>query len=148
MPYYSGPPRGGLFSAIGAIVSPLAKAGVIRGSVGKALGYKPPPKPSGTISIPSIFGGGHINPPGFGPPGMGYQSGRAAAATGCPPGYHPDKKTGTKCVRNRRLNPTNPRAARRAITRLAGFERIARRIVTFRTGRSPGKGKIKGRARR
>lgn len=52
----------------------------------------------------------------------------------CPPGqvnpccrgFHLDKATGTKCVRNRRLNPLNPRALRRATRRLKGFERAVK----------------------
>ena len=56
----------------------------------------------------------------------------AASATGCcPVGYHLDKKTGTRCVRNRRMNTANPRALRRAMRRVQGFEKLAKRTITF-----------------
>lgn len=54
----------------------------------------------------------------------------------CPPGYHLNKTTymtrqgivpqGTRCVRNRRMNPTNPRALARAIRRGDAFVRLAK----------------------
>lgn len=46
----------------------------------------------------------------------------------CPKGHHPDKKFGVKCVKNRRMNPLNHRALRRAIRRMDGFEGIARKM--------------------
>ena len=46
----------------------------------------------------------------------------------CPPGYHPDKKTKSKCVRNRSMNVTNPKALRRAIRREEGFISLAKRF--------------------
>jgi hypothetical protein len=53
----------------------------------------------------------------------------------CPPGFHPNKADGPKgakgtyCVRNRRMNPLNPRALRRALRRSEDFEQIAKRTV-------------------
>jgi len=44
----------------------------------------------------------------------------------CPKGCHPDKKYGVKCVRNRRMNVANMKAAKRATRRLAGFDKMAR----------------------
>jgi len=44
----------------------------------------------------------------------------------CPKGCHPDKKFGVKCVRNRRMNVANMKAAKRATRRLAGFDKMAR----------------------
>jgi len=46
----------------------------------------------------------------------------------CPKGCHPDKKYGIKCVRNRRMNPLNHRALKRAIRRMDGFEGIAKKM--------------------
>jgi hypothetical protein len=40
----------------------------------------------------------------------------------CPPGYHKDKTTGTKCVRNRKMNALNPRALKRSISRICRFQ--------------------------
>ena len=55
----------------------------------------------------------------------------APGANGCLPnpccsGKHLDKTTGTKCVSNRRMNPLNPQALRRAIRRAKGFERFVK----------------------
>lgn len=76
-----------------------------------------PPAPRGT---PPLL-------PGRIPPGP--VAGQVAALNGCAPnpccsGQHLDKATGTKCVSNRRMNPLNPRALRRAIRRAKGFERF------------------------
>ena len=49
----------------------------------------------------------------------------------CPAGYHPDKRTGTKCVRNRRMNVANARALRRSMRRVQGFEKLAKRTISF-----------------
>lgn len=79
-------------------------------------------------------GGGAKGPsmPGWVPP-LATQ----AMINGCPPGgacptgFHPDKRTGTKCVRNRRMNVANPRALRRSMRRVQGFEKLARRTISF-----------------
>jgi len=44
-------------------------------------------------------------------------------------GYHLDKKTGTYEVRNRSMNPANPRALRRAVRREQGFVALAKRVL-------------------
>lgn len=52
----------------------------------------------------------------------------------CPAGYHPNKQdgaggpAGTYCVRNRRMNPMNHRAAMRAIRRVKGARKTLQRI--------------------
>lgn len=46
----------------------------------------------------------------------------------CPVGYHP-AKDGNGCVKNRSMNPLNPRALRKALRRAESFEKIARRTV-------------------
>lgn len=48
---------------------------------------------------------------------------------GCPPGFHLDKQTQSKCVKNRRMNPGNARALRRAIRREASFVGLAKRTL-------------------
>jgi len=48
-----------------------------------------------------------------------------------PAGYHLDKKTRTRWVRNRRMNVANPRALRKAMRRVAGFEKLAKRTISF-----------------
>lgn len=62
------------------------------------------------------------------PVGMENLPGRTGC---CPVGYHLDKETGTRCVRNRRMNVANPRALRRSMRRVQGFEKLARRTISF-----------------
>ena len=47
----------------------------------------------------------------------------------CPSGYHYAKDGSGRLVRNRRMNPANPRALRRAVRRMDGFEKLARRVL-------------------
>ncbi len=54
------------------------------------------------------------------------------AGTGCcPRGFHLAKDGSGKCVRNRRMNVANPRALRRSMRRVQGFEKLARRTISF-----------------
>ncbi|NIP95040.1 MAG: hypothetical protein GWO24_16970 [Akkermansiaceae bacterium] len=66
------------------------------------------------------------------------------AGIGCPSGYHPNKSSyflrdgtfiarGTKCVKNRRRNPANPRALDRAIGRLNSAKRLQHKLGGFST---------------
>ena len=134
----------GLFSLIGKLVKPIWKAakpfvGAIIGgpvglaitaggaglAVGKALtapGAAPP-------APPSMPGVGILQPIVAGAV-QGLLAPRAMGGV-CPSGYHPDKRTGTKCVRNRRMNIANPRALRRSMRRVKGFEKLARRTISF-----------------
>ncbi len=58
--------------------------------------------------------------------------GAVAAVDGtCPVGYHLDKATRSRCVRNRRMNIANPRALRRSMRRVQGFEKLAKRTIRF-----------------
>lgn len=89
------------------------------GGTGISLGYAP-----GQV-IPGIKGGGV----GGGPPG------RYPASLGplgqCPTGYHLAKDGSGRMVRNRRMNIANPRALRRAMRRVQGFEKMAKRTIQF-----------------
>ncbi len=49
----------------------------------------------------------------------------------CPRGFHLAKDGSGKCVRNRRMNVANPRALRRSMRRVQGFEKLARRTISF-----------------
>jgi len=57
-----------------------------------------------------------------------------ATGNGCPSGFHPNKQDGargparTYCVRNRRMNFGNGRAARRSVRRLKGARKLLRDI--------------------
>ena len=68
---------------------------------------------------------------------MGLAGGRtpgavAVSSTGCcPVGYHLAKDGSGRCVRNRRMNVANPRALRRSMRRVQGFEKLAKRTISF-----------------
>lgn len=62
----------------------------------------------------------------------------------CPSGFHPNKSSyflsdgtfvpeGSKCVKNRRRNPMNPRALDRAIGRLNSAKRVQNKLKSFST---------------
>ena len=55
----------------------------------------------------------------------------AAPGAPCPTGYHLAKDGSGKWVRNRRMNIANPRALRRAMRRVGGFEKLAKRTISF-----------------
>jgi len=48
-----------------------------------------------------------------------------------PVGYHQAKDGSGRFVRNRRMNIANPRALRRAMRRVQGFEKLAKRTIRF-----------------
>ena len=92
--------------------------GGIGGLIGGRMPALPqlPPVPGG---LPPVFGG--AIPPGAIAPGS-----PGACPSPCCAGQHLDKATGTKCVSNRRMDPLNPKALRRAIRRAKGFERFVK----------------------
>lgn len=45
----------------------------------------------------------------------------------CPSGFHMAKDGSGRCVRNRSMNVSNPRALRRSLRRVAGFGKLAQR---------------------
>jgi len=134
---YAGDP--GLFSFLGKIAKKAIKylAPVLGGPLGiaasavggMAAGQQFAAPPSGFMP-----GAGAKGPsmPGFQYPATGPGGQALIPAAGvCPTGYHPDKATGTKCVRNRRMNVANPRALRRSMRRVQGFEKLAKRTIRF-----------------
>ena len=54
-----------------------------------------------------------------------------APGEACPTGYHLAKDGSGRWVRNRRMNIANPRALRRAMRRVQGFEKLAKRTIQF-----------------
>jgi len=48
-----------------------------------------------------------------------------------PSGYHYAKDGSGRIVRNRRMNVANPRALRRSMRRVQGFEKLAKRTIQF-----------------
>ena len=74
----------------------------------------------------------------------------AGAAVACPQGHHANKSDyflrdgsfvakGTRCVKNRRRNPLNPRAASRAIARITSAKRATKMLgrITIRANIPP-----------
>jgi len=125
LPAGRGSPIGGFPSLVNVPVPGDSNTGGIIGSiidifggiVGGRLPALPqlPPAPGGT---PPLLPG-RIPPAALAPGANG-----ACVPNPCCSGQHLDKATMTKCVSNRRMNPLNPRALRRAIRRAKGFERF------------------------
>lgn len=143
----------------GAIAGGLA--GAFGGGPSPTTPMAPRPTPIGFGPV-TVGGGATIGPTGvnvgygvnFGSPGTAV----AKTGAGCPPGYHlnkhplaPSKRHGampahSMCVRNRHLNPLNPRAlthalkrekrARKLIGRLHVYKPVAR--IAARSGHKPG----------
>lgn len=122
-----GGPAGGVLGAVGGIISPTRPAAT---ALPTLTGI------SGGIQLPAGLGftGGAT----FGPAvGAGVPAG-APGDDGCPKGYHRNRSDyftkregyvprGSKCVRNRTINPANGRALRKALRREESFIRVARR---------------------
>lgn len=156
--YYRGDPFiGGIFRAAAPFIRGAAATVARRvGAAGRALAGMRPVQAAGRVArevgiptavavattrgtqaiIPGGGGGGGESPNyaegvGAGAPGMVMMGAKGM----CPPGYHPNKSDsikgpkGSYCVRNRRMNPLNPRALRRALRRSEDFEQIAKRTV-------------------
>lgn len=141
-----GYPQGdpGLLSFIGKIIKPIWKVAkpLLGGVIGGVLGA-PIMAPSTAVTVPGAppVPGGAAFPGGglpvaagaaIGSAIAGYQ-GAAGAGGMCPAGYHPrkDRRLPFKCVRNRRMNIANPRALRRGMRRVKGFEKLARSTISF-----------------
>lgn len=116
---------------VGGVVASLASRAIAPRAPAPRVQYEPTQYPSfpGTGLQPSF-------PTFRGPPDP--MSGRygpvakipisAAGCPSCPSGTHPAKDGSGRCVTNRRMNPLNPRALRRAIRRQEGFGRLAKRM--------------------
>lgn len=154
---YAGDPGflSSLWRGIKKVALPLiggAIAGPWGAAAGTAIGGSKPPGTA--ITLPGTVGGqvsfpggtavglqfqpftparvpGRGRLPPFTATGPGVLPGGGITGAGCPSGYHLDKRTGTRCVRNRRMNVANPRALRRSMRRVSGFEKLARRTISF-----------------
>ena len=154
---YAGDPGflSSLWRGVKKIAGPII-GGMIGGPVGAALGaglggggMKPSPpifqaqggQVVGQVTMPggASFSGGVQLPTRYKYP-RAIQGQPAAAAAGfpgggpmgaIPSGYHYAKDGSGRLVRNRRMNVANPRALRRSMRRVQGFEKLARRTITF-----------------
>jgi len=134
----------GLFSILGKIVKPLwtkvikpSLGGIIGGVIGGTASTAVVPAAPAAPPVPggaAMPGAGYLPAAGavIGGAIAGYQGAQVPAGV-CPAGYHPrkDKRLPFKCVRNRRMNIANPRALRRGMRRVKGFEKLARRTISF-----------------
>ena len=110
---------------VGGPVGAIITGATIGGAVVKATSPRPPalPAPGGAIGGAVSFPGGTTVSGAFALPthaGMGQHA---------PSGYHLDKATGTRWVKNRRMNVANPRALRKALRRTDGFVKLAKRSL-------------------
>ena len=134
----------GLLGFLGKLIKPIWKIAkpLIGGVIGGALGTVVAPATApGTAVVAVPAGTAPPAPPSF--PGVGAVIGQAAGAAAvgafrgramggvCPSGYHPAKDGSGRCVRNRRMNIANPRALRRSMRRVKGFEKLARKTISF-----------------
>ena len=141
-----GYPQGdpGLFSILGKIIKPawkFLKPLILPTAVAAGTAVVAAPAPP-VPAAPAVPGAGAFPGVGYGIPAAagaavggaiaGYR-GAAMPAGVCPAGYHPrkDRRLPFKCVRNRRMNIANPRALRRGMRRVKGFEKLARRTISF-----------------
>jgi hypothetical protein len=134
---------GGLVRTAGRIGSGLATGGII-GGLTSAFGGGRSGAPSapgfGGFQLPNLPGVPRVNGPGgIALPGFG-----GSTPTTCPKGYHLNKHAlaaskrhgavaaRTTCVRNRKINPLNPRALTRALRREKRAGKIIKRLHVFR----------------
>ena len=102
----------------------------IPGTVGGAISF-----PGGT-SISTAYVPGAIVPgrgrlPPYTAAGPGVLPGGGRGGQMIPSGYHFAKDGSGRLVRNRRMNVATPRALRKAMRRVQGFEKLARRTIVF-----------------
>lgn len=134
------PILGGIVGGLpGAVISASGAAGgrkptptmpMIPGTVGGAITF-----PGGTSISTAYTGTAMIPGQGRLPPytaaGPGVLPGGGRGGQMVPSGYHFVKSGEGYLVRNRRMNVANPRALRKAMRRVQGFEKLARRTIQF-----------------
>ncbi len=111
----------------GGRTPPIIQAAVPPGTVGGALTFP------GGVRLSTAYTPGQAVTKYKYPRAIAGQPTAAAAAAGmCPPsGYHYAKDGSGRIVRNRRMNVANPRALRRSMRRVQGFEKLAKRTIQF-----------------
>jgi len=107
--------------------------GIGLGAIGGVVAASKPSAPMGPPALPppGSIGGALSFPGGTTVSVAGVLPSHAAVGAHAPSGYHLDKATRSRWVRNRRMNIANPRALRKAMRRVAGFEKLAKRTISF-----------------
>ncbi len=137
-------------------IAPTVIGGIIGGPVGMAVGSMGGggggKQPGKAMTVPGTFQGavgfpggmqiGGAFTPGTMIPGQGRLPPYTATGPGvlpaggrggvcAPSGYHFAKDGSGRLVRNRRMNVANPKALRRSLRRVQGFEKLVRRTFTI-----------------
>ncbi len=110
----------------GPIGGAIATAATTAATVAAVIPARAPPTPP-----PGSIGGAVSFPGGTTVSVAGVLPTHAGVGAHAPAGYHLDKATRTRWVRNRRMNVANPRALRKAMRRVQGFEKLAKRTIQF-----------------
>lgn len=153
MSYYQGDP--GFFSFLGRVaktavgfipgVGPIASKvlGAIPTGVGGSGRAIVKAGGAAIIKHPVLSAAGAAGAIGLGSMAAGRSMGRAGMVPAGHRGMHIEKrgKHAGQLIRNRRMNPYNPRALRRAVRRAHAFSKMARKILRFTSPHAP-----KGRA--
>ena len=113
--------------AVGGPVGALITGASVGGAVVGAMKPRAPALPA----PPGSIGGAVSFPGGTTVSVAGVLPSHAAVGAHAPAGYHLDKATKSRWVRNRRMNIANPRALRKAMRRVQGFEKLAKRTIQF-----------------
>jgi len=124
----AGAALGGALAGGGAKPTPTMP--MIPGTVGGAISF-----PGGTTISTAYVGSGGVpgslRLPPYTAAGAGVLPYAGRGAPGVPSGYHYAKDGSGRIVRNRRMNVANPRALRKAMRRVQGFEKLAKRTIQF-----------------
>jgi len=116
-----------LGAAVGGPVGAIITGATIGGAVVSAT----KPKAPAVVPPGGMIGGAVSFPGGTTVSLAGALPTHAAIGAHAPAGYHLDKATRSRWVRNRRMNIANPRALRKAMRRVQGFEKLAKRTISF-----------------
>jgi len=108
---------------VGAVITGATVGGAVVSATRRPAAPAAPP--------PGSIGGALTMPGGTSISVAGVLPSHAAVGAHAPAGYHLDKKTRSRWVRNRRMNIANPRALRKAMRRVQGFEKLAKRTISF-----------------
>jgi len=136
----AGPVIGGLIGGpVGAIAgqalgggSKTSKAMTVPGTFGGAVTMPGGVRVSGAWTPGQIVPGqGRLPPFTATGPGVLPMGGRGGEAGCAPSGWHFAKDGSGRLVRNRRMNVANPKALRRSLRRVQGFEKLVRRTFTI-----------------
>jgi hypothetical protein len=150
---------GGVSGAITGAATPFIGTST-RAAAGLAQPAGGPGVPRTAIPTLPLPGGARLTGPNLlmAPPTSAPRTGTGTMSNGmklaCPAGFHPNKASyflksgqfvpeGTRCVRNRRRNPLNPRALRKAIGRIDAGKTWQAKLSEISTGKHTAAGKRK-----